>query len=407
MLDAVYDCVMMNLLVSTRSGRFGWRFEIEPVGGKRRWISKSGFRTKAEATQDGYRAISAYMQTGLKEAATGTGTVADLAESWYVHDILPISKQSTAYAYRCIIDTHIIPLLGDKSVCTLTGADVLEFRDFLMKKGLSALRVNGIMGKLSAMLRYAVAPLGWIRTSPADGIRPLRTERQNIGILTKDEVNSVFASLPTHADECLPLMLAYYCGLRLSEVFGLMWDDITGDCTSLTVRRQADTVSGHWVLTPPKTASSVRCIAVPGELAEALRDARDRQHDDELAEGDRYIVQRLLPDGCTVVENARVLGTDSRIYPVLRRPSGHMYLKTTFKNCMSKVRRMSGVDFHFHQLRHTNASLLLAGGVDAANIASLLGHSSPRITLDVYTHATGMTDSAADKILSLTVGDKR
>ena len=68
---------------------------------------------------------------------------------------------------------------------------------------------------------------------------------------------------------------------------------------------------------------------------------------------------------------------------------------------------MSGVDFHFHQLRHTNASLLLAGGVDAANIASLLGHSSPRITLDVYTHATGMTDSAADKILSLTVGDKR
>lgn len=392
---------MMNLLTYTRGGRFGWRFEIEPSGGKRRWISKSGFMTKAEAMQDGYRAISAYMQTGLKEAATGNGTVEVLAESWYSHDILPVSKQSTAYAYRCIIDVHIIPLLGNKNVCSLTGADVLAFRDSLLKKGLSALRVNGIMGKLSAMLRYAIAPLGWLRSSPADGIRPLRTERQAIEILTKDEVNSILACLPSHAEERLPLMLAYYCGLRLSEVFGLMWEDITDECTHLTVRRQADTTEGRWVLNPPKTSSSIRCISVPEELAAELRLAKDRQHDNELTEGDRYIVQRLLPDGHTVVENAKVLGEEGRIHPVLKRPSGHLYLKTTFKNSMERIRKTSGLDFHFHQLRHTNASLLLAGGVDAANISARLGHSSPRITLDVYTHATGMNDRVADAILSL------
>ena len=40
----------------------------------------------------------------------------------------------------------------------------------------------------------------------------------------------------------------------------------------------------------------------------------------------------------------------------------------------------------FHQLRHTNASLLIASGEDIATVSSRLGHSDKNITLNTYTH---------------------
>ena len=40
-----------------------------------------------------------------------------------------------------------------------------------------------------------------------------------------------------------------------------------------------------------------------------------------------------------------------------------------------------------HSLRHTNASLLIAQGVDVRTVASLLGHAQASTTLDIYAHA--------------------
>jgi len=52
-----------------------------------------------------------------------------------------------------------------------------------------------------------------------------------------------------------------------------------------------------------------------------------------------------------------------------------------------------------HSLRHTNASLLIAGGADVATVAGLLGHSQPSTTLDIYTHAFDKNKKAASQVL--------
>jgi integrase len=49
----------------------------------------------------------------------------------------------------------------------------------------------------------------------------------------------------------------------------------------------------------------------------------------------------------------------------------------------------------FHDLRHTAATVLLESGIPAKVVAEILGHSSTRITLDVYSHVTpGMQEQA-------------
>ena len=44
-------------------------------------------------------------------------------------------------------------------------------------------------------------------------------------------------------------------------------------------------------------------------------------------------------------------------------------------------------NLNVHSLRHTNASMLIAQGVDVRTVAGLLGHAQPGTTLDIYSHA--------------------
>ena len=49
----------------------------------------------------------------------------------------------------------------------------------------------------------------------------------------------------------------------------------------------------------------------------------------------------------------------------------------------------------FHDLRHSAASLLLAAGVQLAEVSMLLGHSELRITQDLYAHLQQQTAAKA------------
>ena len=45
------------------------------------------------------------------------------------------------------------------------------------------------------------------------------------------------------------------------------------------------------------------------------------------------------------------------------------------------------VDFRtFHQLRHTNASLLISSGEDIVTVSGRLGHADKNVTLNTYSH---------------------
>ena len=66
----------------------------------------------------------------------------------------------------------------------------------------------------------------------------------------------------------------------------------------------------------------------------------------------------------------------------------------------------AGIDYRLHDLRHFYASGLIAAGCDVVTVQRALGHSTPRITLDIYRHlrpgagdrtrkaATGLFDAA-------------
>ncbi len=62
------------------------------------------------------------------------------------------------------------------------------------------------------------------------------------------------------------------------------------------------------------------------------------------------------------------------------------------------------LDLNVLSLRHTNASLLIAQGVDVRTVASLLGHAQASTTLDIYAHAFDKNKRKAQEKLGKAIG---
>ena len=83
----------------------------------------------------------------------------------------------------------------------------------------------------------------------------------------------------------------------------------------------------------------------------------------------------------------------------------HLFLSdmtpTTFTYRFKLILKKNGLpqELNVHSLRHTAASLMIAGGTDVATVAGILGHSQPSTTLDIYTHAFDKNKKAASACL--------
>ena len=74
---------------------------------------------------------------------------------------------------------------------------------------------------------------------------------------------------------------------------------------------------------------------------------------------------------------------------LFRQPNGKPMCPSTFTYRFKLILKANNLplDLNVHSLRHTNASLLIAQGVDVRTVASLLGHAQASTTLDIYAHA--------------------
>ena len=81
-------------------------------------------------------------------------------------------------------------------------------------------------------------------------------------------------------------------------------------------------------------------------------------------------------------------------------------IRLIFENCYKLILKANNLplDLNVHSLRHTNASLLIAQGVDVRTVASLLGHAQASTTLDIYAHAFDKNKRKAQEKLGKAIG---
>ena len=91
---------------------------------------------------------------------------------------------------------------------------------------------------------------------------------------------------------------------------------------------------------------------------------------------------------------------------LFRQPNGKPMCPSTFTYRFKLILKANNLPLNLsvHSLRHTNASLLIAQGVDVRTVASLLGHAQASTTLDIYAHAFDKNKRKAQEKLGKAIG---
>jgi integrase len=146
-------------------------------------------------------------------------------------------------------------------------------------------------------------------------------------------------------------------GLRGGEILGLRLEDLDLLGRRINVFRQAQTLAGGVQLDLPlKSEAAYRTVPLAPQTAEAIA----------------WHLKRYPPRGGLVV-------TTSAGVPVRR---------ATFLDAWGKAKLRAGIhrELRPHDLRHRYASVLIAEGLDALTVKTLMGHSSITETYDTYGH---------------------
>ena len=112
--------------VRKRGNVYQYQFDIAPVDGKRKRITKSGFKTKGEAETAGIIAYNEYTQTG-HNFTPSTISYSDYLDYWLKEHCEINLRYHTIRAYSNIIKNHIKPNIGFYRLSQITTSTLQEF----------------------------------------------------------------------------------------------------------------------------------------------------------------------------------------------------------------------------------------------------------------------------------------
>jgi integrase len=193
--------------------------------------------------------------------------------------------------------------------------------------------VNRSIATLSHLFSFAVKERRLIDRNPVGDIRRKKEPRGRTRFLSDEERTALLDAcvksewVPLHA----LVLLAITTGARRGELLSLRWADV-------------DIKVGRAVLRDTKNGEQ-RTLPLAGKALEAMRELK--------------------------------LQNSARSEYVFPNPSGHPGAFEYFDSYWYEAREVAGIsDFHFHDLRHTTASMLAAQGASLLEIADVLGHKT-------------------------------
>ncbi len=378
----------------------------DPVTGKRLKL------TETCDTQDGARVALARLREAVEADAhpQRSATVAMLLEQWLEVVDHALSTRETTEGY---VRRTIVPAIGDMPLrklqhrvdlldrlythlrrcnklcdgrgvavhaaegahdCAVVGCERHECRP--MSPG-SVRRVHAI---LSAALGYAVA-WGWIEKNPAEYAHPPKLSRRRARPPEPAQVARLLnLAWRTDVELAVFLWLATTTGARRGELTALRWTAVDFGAAVLRIESAYAVRAGRRELKATKTDTDRR-LALDALTVQLLRDFWEQR------------AAALAPGKLRLAAEAFVFGPD----PMGSRP----WHPDHFTHAYRHLADVLDIAEPLKNLRHFNATQLLAAGVDLRTTAGRLGHSDGgATTLRVYADWLPATDRAAAEQLA-------
>lgn len=353
--------------IRQRGERYQAIYSYSDTGGQRRRRSKF-FDTKTEARK--------WLNSRLAEV--DQGRVADpraLTVGEYLHDWLRSLglqqlEAATLSWYRSAVERHIIPVLGSVKLSKLSATRI---EAFLAEKAANG-RLDGTGGLGPASVRRlqvtlhksldAAARKGLLQSNPVDLADTVKVPSKDVTEAVWSPENVTGFLQATKADRLHPIWyLVAWTGLRRSELCGLQWPDVDLEAAVLSVRRARVEVDGKVITKGPKSSASRRILDLDEHTVAVMKQWKIAQLEERLESGTAWA------PGDWVFTNK------------VGEPLRPDWLTRSF---LRAVRGAELPDTDIKGLRHAHATALLKSGTHPKVVQERLGHSSIKVTMDIY-----------------------
>ena len=296
---------------------------------------------------------------------------------WYENFVKISVRPNTQALYESIINNHIVPNIGNIKLYELGVIDLQSFYDTQKDKGYIKSDISGkkelskeTLMKCHSLCKSSLEKAveqGFIYKNPALDCKVPSASKTEKYILKPEEIKKLMKEARNTSLYEL-FVLALSTGMRRGEIIGLMWDDVDLNTGAINIQRQISVAYGTKDITPPKTMKSNRVVVVPKNVIDILKDYRNRN--------------------------------DSKwLFPSPRDNNEPIYPQTVYITLQRILKKIDRQHIRFHDLRHTFATMSLANGMNVKTLAEILGHTSVKTTLDIYSHMVDdMQKQAAEKI---------
>lgn len=216
-----------------------------------------------------------------------------------------------------------------------------------------------------------------IKKNPAKHVEVPKTKKYQAEVYTPEEVQTLLENV-MDTDMEVPIALLVGLGLRRGEVLALRWQDVDLKRGKVCIRRNMVRVNKEIIFKDPKTETSNREIELPSTLLKLLQRERKRYLTNKLKMGEQFEDNDLV----VCWDDGKCINPDT--------------LSQKFRRL---IERIGLKHIRLHDLRHTNATLMLEYGVNIKVAQQRLGHASISTTMGIYSHVTEKVEKeAADKL---------
>lgn len=345
---------------------------------------------------------------------SGSTTLDVFVKRWMKEYATKQLQPKTLNSYNYELDHRILPALGHLQLGKIQPMQLLSFYNNLLEDGI---RLDGKPGSysnrtvklqhqiLSSALQKAVN-WGVIPSNPCKRMdAPPRKDAVVEKVKFFNEIQA-FLFLEGIKKEELKFQvaanIALYGGLRRGELLGLTWDDVDWEEGTISINKANCYVSAELgtFTKKPKNPNSVREISLPETVMSILKSYKLWQSEHKLKIGDQWKPEWEKNKFILTQWNGLPMGYNSPYRWFIRfikryntgiQEDDNIPEKDKAKHLLPEI--------SFHGLRHTSATLLIAGKMDIKTVSARLGHAQASTTLNIYSHSLKSSDRKASDTL--------
>lgn len=315
-------------------------------------------------------------------------------ENYYKDSVKPTTATTIMYAYEKRVRKS---KLGNMKLADVKNGIIVEFYKELSENGYANATIKTIHSVLKMMFEVAIRNEMLDKNPTTGALSVLRTpQKEERRVFSKEEQKIFFKYLENDLvySKYLPFyIIGFNTGMRVGELTGLTWNDIDLENGMINIKRTlyfqknvGDKKSRFHVSTP-KTINAIRSIPILPEVKKAFTEQK------KIQDGMRYCgdFKDVIVDGVVGFVFTTRTGTPWREHDAWK------YGKRIVKKMNEKEKLQAEKegrepelfeDFYPHTMRHTFTTRCIESGMSPVTLAKILGHSSVRTTLDIYTHIT-------------------